>query len=588
MSRALNEETALTEEPDAPPPPQGPLSSSVRRIYTVLVGLVMLAGIVGAVRVWLSDRGLWNDELYIALNIRDVSVRGLFGPLLYVQVAPPGWLVTEKGLLKLLGDSEQVLRAPAMIATVATIVLVVVAARRAVGRWGTLVAAALVAFSPAVMTYAGELKQYAVEAAVALVLLIIADMYVAEEGGGARRRWLAIGWLVAGVVGALLSYTALLVIAAVIASVTFVLLLRRRRPHLWLFLLASVPVLAASISLVVRRMTLPQLSNQDNFFPDGLPPRHAGIGQLIGWLPRMWDGFVATPLGWALPPLVLLVVLGGLLSLYLRGRLCWAVLLAAAPLAAIGAAAVHGLPIQGRVSLYLLPVMAILVAACVDGAIRGATYVWRTTDRHWWSRNRTAVAAVLTVAAVVATGGTVAFAGVLSPNPAKARLAGGPDKVEPAAAAAVREVTQPYDRDNGRAVLRDVARQLKPGDKVLAYQFSKPLVDWYAPQLRLPLIGLATLAKPAACPPDSLTKAIAGASRVWYVHGARLSSDPYDVNDRIVGALQAHGRLVSAKSFGPPRKVMAFPGWALVDLKAGADPHPLLPSGACVNVIPVD
>src|SRR4051794_12076332 len=54
----------------APAPPKwpsrvwGPRRSD--RIWSVLAGLVVLAGIGAQLRVWASDRGFWGDELYIA------------------------------------------------------------------------------------------------------------------------------------------------------------------------------------------------------------------------------------------------------------------------------------------------------------------------------------------------------------------------------------------------------------------------------------------------------------------------------------------------------------------------------------------
>ncbi|WP_163505528.1 glycosyltransferase family 39 protein [Fodinicola acaciae] len=585
MSRALDEETALTDQTEATGDTTGP-SPATRiwsgRIHNILVALVVLAGICGAVRVWLSDRGLWNDELYIAINVRDLSIRGLFGPLQYYQIAPPGWLVGEKAFLRVLGDSEQALRLPALIGTVAAIVLAVVAARRAAGPWATLVTAALVVFSPLTMTYAGELKQYSIEAAVALALILAADTYASDDRAGIPRWRRAVGWMVVGVVGGLLSYTALLVVTGLVVSVVGFLLIRRRRPELWVFLLASVPVLAVCITLVVRRLLLPQLSNQFSFFQTGVPPAHSGVPQIIGWLPRMWGGFIGqATLGWTLAPLVLLLVVGGLVALVLRGRLLWAAMLALVPLAAIGAAAVHGFPVEGRVALYLLAPIAILIAACVDGTIRGAAYVFRALkggelpDR-WWSRTRpvaATIAVVLAVAAVVSVGGTAVAAA-------------------PAAVSGVGEVVQPFYRDRGRDVVRDVAGRLKPGDVVLFYQFSKPLAAWYGRQLKMPIVGLAQMGpQDASCKPDTVAKSLTGASRVWYVHGARLSTHPNDYHERVLAVLTKSGTVVTSKSFGPPRATLILPGWTLLDLKAGPAKQPVTvppnPKFACLSVIPL-
>jgi hypothetical protein len=152
--------------------------------------VLLLAGVAGQIRVWASDRGLWNDELYIANSLKHLRVTKLAGPLLYAQVAPPGWLAGEKTILKVLGPDEQLLKLPQVTAAIMVLLLTAVAAHYAIGRWASLVAVGLVVTSPLVYYYAGELKQYSVEAALAMVILVAAGAYgsVAVAAPPSRRQ----------------------------------------------------------------------------------------------------------------------------------------------------------------------------------------------------------------------------------------------------------------------------------------------------------------------------------------------------------------------------------------------------------------
>ena len=546
-------------------------------MWSALLGLVLALGVAGLVRVWASDRGFWNDELYIAVNVRDAGLPGLLtGPLRYTQVAPPGWLLVEKAMYRLFGGDEQVLRLPQLAAAAVVLVLTAVLARRALGRWAALVATALLAVSPLLYSYAGELKQYTVEAAAALAIVLMVDVRSRAGTSRSRRapgdsqvraRLAGAGRVLAFVVvttaAVWVSYSALLVLAGAVGGLLLVLALDRRWRALAVTAAAATPAALLGADQVRRRMGQPFLSNQEAFFVTGLPPEGAGLVELLRWLPDMWRGFVASPLHWAYPWLVLGLALAGVVALVWQGRRLWAAVLVGVFGAAVGAAALGGLPLQDRVALYLVAPVAMAVAAALCAAARVLVQALRN-GRH-------------PVAAVLAVGLLVALPGMV--------LA-----VRPAAAAALAEVRQPRYRDVGRDVMRDVAAQLRPGDAVLVYGFSQPLASWYGTRYRLPVAGLASMVRTGACQPATVDAALAGVSRVWYVRGAKWSRHPDDYHVRVLAELARRGRVVEARVFGPGEVMGHRPGWALVDLTQGPGPRPptlaAAPEYACLTVQP--
>jgi hypothetical protein len=327
---------------------------------------------------------------------------------------------------------------------------------------------------------------------------------------------------------------------------------------------AAIPGLLVGIGQAALRWRHSFLSNQHDFFPHGFAPEHAGPIGILRWLPDMWQGFVVSPLGWHYPVVALLLVVAGLASLVVRGRPLWAAMLGGVFVAAVGAGALRAFPVEGRVALYLVAPTAIAVAAAVDGVARVIASALPT--RRIGNSGPLPTAARFFAAAFLAVATAVGIQGV----------------VRPAAADAYDEVTQPLYRDDGRDMLREVASRLRPGDVLLSYDFSEPLVSWYGSQYRLPTVGLAALTTQSACDPATVDRRLAGAVRVWYVHGAMFSRHPTHYNDWIVEQLARRGTVV-ARSTGFGRA-----GWTLIDLGAGPDPSPPPagsdPAFACLNI----
>jgi hypothetical protein len=147
------------------------------------------------------------------------------------------------------------------------------------------------------------------------------------------------------------------------------------------------------------------------------------------------------------------------------------------------------------------------------------------------------------------------------------------------------EVRDPRVRDAGREVLSTFAERREPRDVVLVYYFSHKVVRWYGPDVGVPEAGLLRLV-PADSPdghPERMDQLLAGARRVWYLHGARLSRDRGDYPVRVARELGRRGRIVERHDYGS-----SSGGWVLVDLTAGPEPRPPAvppdPRLACLTV----
>jgi hypothetical protein len=531
------------------------------RLWWVVASAVVVAGLGAEVRVWASDRGFWGDEVYIADSLSGLGWGGMFGVLRHNQLAPPGWMVAEKLLFRTLGGDEHVLRLPALIGGGVVLVLTGVLAYKMVGRWAALLALALVATSPKILEYSGELKQYSVEAGAAMIVLLVTWLGLGQSGSlRERRRAVLISAAVLAGCGAV-SYTAIIVLVGATAGAGLWLSAGRRWTDMWIVVGTATPGTLLDTAFILHRLASPMMAGQDSFFPNGLPPQGAGPEQLVQWLPTMWRGFVGNPLLWQYPIAVLLLVVGGLAALVVRGRGLWAAMLGATFGVAVVVAAVRAFPVEERVALYLVAPTVMLVVAGLDGAARLAGRAVARLRASWTSRAGAAGAAV--------AAGLVLAVGMC--------LAGA--SAAPAVRDGLYQARTPLYRDPFRDAMRDLAGRLRPGDAVLVYDFTEVQAIWYWRALGVPIAGEASMTTTEQCHPSSLTTALAGAHRVWYLKGAHFSQHPDDYQQRVASALQVSATFIEARDFVgyssyPATVTSETTGWELFDLDIGPDPHP--------------
>ncbi|WFE25165.1 hypothetical protein O7623_17295 [Solwaraspora sp. WMMD791] len=526
-------------------------------VPNALLAVALAVGAAGQIRVWAAGTWLWNDETAIAINLRR-GFLALTQDLEFQQVAPVGWLWLEKSLLYAFGADERVLRLPSLLGMLTVLALTAVITHRAVGCWAAAAATALIAVAPMVLTYVGELKQYAVEAAVALAVLLATERATSALAARADRRRAVlplVGWVAATLVAVFVSLTAVLALAGAVAGATLVTAVRRRWRDTLLLAVGALPAAAFAAWLIHRRRQYPFMPGQADYFVGGTPPAGSGPVEILTWLPQMWTGFVTVTLQWRYPLLILAFTLAGLAALVRRGRPQWAAMLGGVLLMAVLAAAVRGLPLADRVATWLIASTVILVVAGADGCVRALRWALRRAGRR--------------LALAPGAGTALLVVAVLAP------VAALPVVAAPAAQAAYRQVQDPRVKDAGPGALVDVARQVRPGDVVLFYWFSYRMVQWYGPQH-----GLAPrtvrLYPPghANCDPQRLAEWLGDARRVWYVHGRNLSGEPRDYPDRVAAALAAQGTVAAVRRFPADRHSGSTAAWVLVDLAAGPDPHP--------------
>lgn len=321
-------------------------------------------GIVLRLRQLLFDRSLWSDESMLALNIIDRSPAELLKPLDNNQGAPLGFLLLEKLAALSLGSSEMALRLLPFVCGIVSIFLFKAVSSRFLMPPAVPIAVALFAILDPVIYYSAEVKQYSCDVAIALLLYLLGDCLLEAPLRVTRI-------LVFSVIAAIaiwFSHPAVFILAGLGISILWVSF--RNSDRRSLFLLFVPGVLWLGSFLVFYLVSLRSLSAntallaywQDAFAP--IPPS-------FGWFVDSFFGLISYPVGLDMIGIAAVAIALGSCTFFSESRA--RLLLLLAPIAfTLLASIFHRYPFRGRLLLFLVPSVILLIAAGL-GTIRTKT-----------------------------------------------------------------------------------------------------------------------------------------------------------------------------------------------------------------------
>lgn len=434
--------------------------------------IIMTVGAVLRVARYWANRSLWLDEVLLSTNILNRSFAGLLRPLDQDQAAPVGFLLLQKLAVTLLGTSEYALRIVPLLAGVVALPLFYGVARRVLDKWGAVLALALFAVCEPLIYFSSEAKQYGVDVAVALGILL-AGLRAAESRSVGRK--IVLGCV--GAVGIWLSHPSVFVLGGMgCVMIAYEWIRRRRHSAMQLagIALMWVGLFAVHYGLFMRHLAGAGYLRRYwafGFMP--LPPS----GASVKWLATTAYEVFKDPVALLLPQLAIVAAGLGCVGLLRQSRRT-AMMVGMPAVVTLGAAVAQVYPFAGRLILFLTPVVLVFIAA-------GVVFLWNSLlrERAW-------IAGLLAVALVA-----------------------------PATLLAGRNLVLPPGREEIRPVLAYVAERAQPGDTLYVYYGGKLVVEYYAAQYGLAghprVVGRINRDDWLAYV-DELTR-LGGVSRVWVI-----------------------------------------------------------------------
>jgi hypothetical protein len=395
-------------------------------------------------RQYLANRSLWLDEASLSLNIMHRTFVGVWRPLDYHQGAPIGFLLLQKLVVSLFGTSEYALRLFPLLAGLLSILLFYKLADKTILPSAVPLAVALFAISPSLIYYSSEVKQYSSDVLIAVLLWSLMVWAAASD-------WTPTRILIAGFIGSIalwLSHPAVFVLFGAGAVVLLTPISRKDWKNLRR---ASVVVLLWTLSFVLcYLLLLRKLSQnsfllaywQSNFMP--FPPRNLSD---VKWFEDGFFDFFSSSGGLRFTGLAGLVFLLGCVSLFKRSRELLFLLLSPAILVLL-ASAMHKYPFGSRLTLFLVPVVLLLMA-------EGAEAIHRAVG------NRLALTRLVLFGLLLLDSGIYTLHRFVQPIApmGKARM---------------------MPSEELRPVLEYVRAHLKPGDLVYVYRSTQLPFEYYS------------------------------------------------------------------------------------------------------------
>jgi hypothetical protein len=332
-------------------------------VVAVCISAAILLGLALRLVQYAANRSLWFDEAMLALNILHRSAASLTATLDFNQVAPIGFLETEKLATHAFGASELALRLFPLLLGLASVPLFAFLAMRVLAPVAAALATFLFACAPGAIYYSSEVKQYSGDVAVGVTLLAL--VLVLLDPSTSRRRRVAAAAV--GAVAIPFSTASAFVVGGV--AVTLVIRFFLRRDSVGRETVAAVGLwLVSAIGLVV--FTATRGSKLDAAIGAGSNlylQAKGGTGGHLTWAKQVASGIWRTAgypdsaperyLHWPVAGLAVL----GLLSLLRRNPTAASMLVLPFPVMAV-ASGLHRYPVFDRTVLFLVPTTLLLVA----------------------------------------------------------------------------------------------------------------------------------------------------------------------------------------------------------------------------------
>jgi hypothetical protein len=317
---------------------------------------ILLFGIFVRLVQYFSNRSLWGDETYLALNIVNRSYLELLQPLDYSQAAPFGFLWVEKLAIQLLGNSEYSLRLFPLIAGIVSLIALYKLGKGRVSAIAVPVALVLFACLRHPLYYATEVKQYSSDVMVALLLCLL--LIPLQDKILGKGRTLLIGLL--GTLAICLSHPAIFTLGGV-AVASLVTTSAERRKAVFFNRLPAYFIWIASFG-VVYFLTIANAMRSESLQNAWGPEYPASMFDIV-WLLDSLGRFFYRPLGFhgKTDGIAIAVFVIGCIACFRKHRVTFLVLIAPM-VATLTATYLHKYPFRGRLVLFLTPFFILIMA----------------------------------------------------------------------------------------------------------------------------------------------------------------------------------------------------------------------------------
>jgi hypothetical protein len=325
---------------------------------------VIVIGILMRISQYVYNRSLTEGEAPLALNIIERSFSQLLKPLDYVQAAPVGFLIMEKLITQIMGTSEYGLRLFPLLAGIAAMPLFYVLTRRICTRSTTFIALVLFAVGDHLIYFASEVKQYSTDVFFTIAVLLVTLIVLKHNNR-------PVFILLFGFIGAIaiwFSHPAFFVLAGSWCVVLIVCIKKQQwRACAWFFIATILVTGSLSIDYLVSLRYMSAHQELTSFWQHAFMPMPPKSFSDLFWYPYVFLRTFKFPLGLSMYELLLAVLAFFIgCAVLLNKRKSYLALLGFPILITLIASSLRLYPFEGRLILFLTPLMLIIIAVGIE------------------------------------------------------------------------------------------------------------------------------------------------------------------------------------------------------------------------------
>jgi 4-amino-4-deoxy-L-arabinose transferase-like glycosyltransferase len=233
---------------------------------------LLVVGILLRVGQFAVGVPIWGDQAGLGLNIVNRGFGGLLLPLDNQQVAPPGFLFSERAIYDLLGMSEYSMRLLPLLAGIGALLIFNFWARCVTSRLAATIATGILAVSATSVRHSSELKPYSWDLLASLLILVPATLFLLRK----QERWLVV-LIALTPVALVMSYPAMFIAVGALLTLpwTAVKINRSSIVLIALFALMLTATLAALVWPVVAEQNRQTGEFMRGYWAGSFPPGRA-------------------------------------------------------------------------------------------------------------------------------------------------------------------------------------------------------------------------------------------------------------------------------------------------------------------------
>lgn len=328
-------------------------------LYNKLPWIIISFGIILRFAQYIYNRSLWLDEASLALNIVNRPFSELlFKPLEFGQAAPLGFLAVEKVIIFAFGNSEYTLRLFPFLAGIISLFLFYGVAKRFIRPRAIPIALGLFAITEPLIYYSSEVKQYSSDVAIALLIYFV--IFYIKLKRLTISRVVLLG--IIGTVAIWLSHPAVFILAGV--GVVLALSCLEEKDRSKLFRLSIIYSIWITSFIMCYFVSLVNPIHNEGFiayWSKGFMPFPPISFQEAKWFVNTFFNIFENPVGLSLPGIAALSFLTGCFSMFQEKRKEFFFLVTPI-LFVLLASGIHDYPFQGRLLLFIVPLVLLIVA----------------------------------------------------------------------------------------------------------------------------------------------------------------------------------------------------------------------------------